>query len=114
MNTYVLWLAEVLVSLIVSLAVLRVLARPLVNVLNRICPDEQLAFFWLCYTKVMLLIAPLFLVLTVDLLFNRDGPILSLRLALVVALGGLLIGLRSIGKRLGQFVAVPDHSGSAS
>ena len=78
------------------------------NILGRICPDEQAAAFWLSYTKVMLMIAPLLLVLIVDMFAHFSNPLDTLRLALTAALGGLLIGLRSIGKRLGQFVKVPQ------
>lgn len=114
MNTYFLLFSEALVSVAVSLAVLYVLSGPLMNILGRICPDEQAAAFWLSYTKVMLMIAPLLLVLTVDMFTHFSNPMDSLRLALMAALGGLLIGLHSIGKRLGKFVATPQKPGSAS
>jgi|GEM_PF-1317700 len=114
MNSYLLLCAECLISIAASLAVLRMLARPLVNVLNRVCPDEQAASFWLSYTQVMLMIAPLILVLLVDMFSSFSNPIAGLRLALVAALVGLLIGLHAIGKRLGQFVTVPQQPGRAS
>lgn len=114
MNPYVLLFAESFICVAASLAVLHVLSRPLVNVLNRVCPDEQAASFWLSYTKVMLMIAPLLLVLMIDMFSHFSNPIDSFRLALVAALVGLLIGLRSIGKRLGQFITVPRQPGSAS
>ncbi|MBI3149152.1 MAG: hypothetical protein HYZ17_11640 [Betaproteobacteria bacterium] len=114
MNAYFLLFAESLISVVVSLAVLYVLSGPLVNVLVRICPDEQAAVFWLCYTRVMLTIAPLLLVLAVDMFTHFSDPLDSLRLALMAVLGGLLIGLLSIGKRLGQFVTAPRQPGSAS
>lgn len=114
MNAYFLLFAESLISIAVSLAVLYVLSGPLVNILGRICPDEQAAVFWLSYTKVMLMIAPLLLVLSVDLFTRFNDPLDSLRLALMAALAGLLIGLYSIGKRLGQFVMPPQKPGSAS
>lgn len=114
MNAYFLLFAESLISIAVSLAVLYVLSGPLVNILSRICPDEQAAVFWLSYTKVMLMIAPLLLVLTVEMFTHFGDPIDSLRLALMAALGGLLIGLHSIGKRLGQFVATPQQPGGAA
>lgn len=114
MNAYFLLFAESLISVAMSIAVLYILAGPLVNVLGRICPDEEAAVFWLSYTKVMLMIAPLLLVLMVDMFTHFSAPIDSLRLALMAALGGLLIGLHSIGKRLGQFVTAPQQPGSAS
>lgn len=114
MNAYFHLLAEVLVSIAVSLGALRVLSLPLVNTLSRICPDEQAAVFWLNYTKVMLLIAPLLLVLTVDLFTDFSDPLDSLRLALMATLSGLLLGLFSIGKRLGRFVVIPPATRSHS
>ena len=109
MNVYLILLFESLVSAGVSLAVLYVLSGPLVNVLCKICPDDQAALFWLSYTKVMLMIVPLLLVLTVDMLTHFSDPVDSLRLTLMAVLGGLLIGLYSVGKRLGQFVTPPQQ-----
>lgn len=114
MNAYLLLPAELVISIAASLAVLHVLASPLVNTLARICPDEQAAAFWLSYTKVMLMIAPLLLVLIMDLMTHFRDPMDSLRLALIAALGGLLIGMHSIGRRLGRFIVMPKHAGSAS
>lgn len=114
MNTYLLLIAEFLLSIAVSFAALYFLSRPLANVLVRICPDEQAAAFWQSYTKVMLVISPLLLVLAVDLFSNLSDPLDSLRLTLIAALGGLLAGLYSIGKRLGQFVVAPDKPRSES
>lgn len=108
MNVYLLLFVEALTSLVVSSAVLHVLSRPLLDVLTRICPDEQAAAFWLSYTKVMLIIAPLLLVLTVDLFSHFSDPLDSLRLTLLAALAGLLFSLHAIGKRLGQFVRTPQ------
>lgn len=114
MNAHLLLFAEMLISIAVSIAVLLALSRPLVHVLARICPDEQAATFWQSYTKVMLLIAPLLFVLVADMLTHFRDPADTLRVALIAALGGTLIGLRSIGKRLGQFVALPRQKGDAS
>lgn len=108
MSAYVQLFAALLISVAITFAVLHVSSNPLMNILGRICPDEQTDTFWLSYTKVMLMIAPLLLVLMVDMFAHFSNPLDSLRLALMAALGGLLIGLRSIGKRLGQFVKVPQ------
>lgn len=114
MNAYFLLLAESLVCVAASLAVLSAISTPLMNVLGRICPDEQAAIFWLSYTKVMLLIAPLLLVLAVDVFAHFRDPMDSLHIAFIATLVGLLIGLHSIGKRLGQFVSVPQQPWSKS
>ena len=52
MNGLFLLLVESATSITLSLAVLYVLSRPLINVLSRICPDEQAAAFWLSLTAV--------------------------------------------------------------
>lgn len=114
MNTYILLLSELLMCIAVSLAVLYVLSTPLVNTLNRVCPDEQAALFWLSYTKVILMILPMLFVLTVDMFTHFSDPMDTLRLALMAVLAGLLIVLYSIGKRLGQFVIAPQNPGGAS
>ncbi len=111
MNAYLLLCAESLISLAVSLAVLRVLAGALVNVLGRICPDAETAAFWHGYTKLMLVIAPLLLVLTADMFTHFSDPLDSLRFALMAALAGLLAGLHAIGRRLGRFVTLPAQPG---
>lgn len=114
MNAYFLLFAETLISVAASLAVLRVLSGPLMNVLSRICPDEQAAAFWQSYTRVMLMIAPLLLVLAVDLFTRFSDPLDTLRLALMAALAGLLFGLHAVGRRLGKFVAAPREAGDAA
>jgi hypothetical protein len=114
MNAYVLLVSESLLCVAASLAVLYALSRPLMNVLSRICPDEQAASFWLSYTKLMLMLAPLLMVLTVDLFTHFSNPMDTLRLALIAALGGLLAGLHAVGKRIGQYVSVPRKEGDVS
>ncbi|MGE8357157.1 MAG: hypothetical protein ACN6N0_12280 [Microvirgula sp.] len=113
MNASIQLFAAIFISVAVSLAILRALSRPLIALLDRLCPDPQAAAFWFSYTRVMLVIAPLLVVLLVDLFAPAGGPLDSLRLTLVAELGGALIGLHSIGKRLGQFVRAPE-TGSAS
>lgn len=114
MENHLLLLVESLTSLTVSLTVLFVLSRPLMNVLSRVCPDEQAAAFWLSYTKVMLLIAPLLLVLTVDMFSHFSDPMDTWRFSLIMALSGILIGLYMVGERLGKFVTTPQKTGGAS
>jgi hypothetical protein len=113
MNTYLLLLLELLISVGASLLVLRILANPLIKTLGRICPDEESAGFWLSYTQVMLVIAPLILVLLMDLFSRYGTPQDSLRMALLATLGGLLAGLQLIGSRLGRFITVPEQKEAA-
>jgi hypothetical protein len=112
MNPHLLVLVKLAITVAISLSVLRVLARPLVDVLERICPDAQSARFWLSYTRLMLIMAPALLVLAVDLVSRFGDPLDSLRVALMAALAGLLLGLQAIGRRIGGFVAMPKRTGS--
>ncbi len=112
MNAYLLLLLEMLISVAASLVVLRTLTNPLLRTLERICPDEQAASFWLSYTQVMLLIAPLILVLVTDSFSRHDNPLDTLRWTVLAALAGLLVGMHFLGQRLGQFIRPPEVPGS--
>ncbi|MCL2830928.1 MAG: hypothetical protein FWD77_09390 [Betaproteobacteria bacterium] len=110
MNTLVQMFVASFVSIALSVAVLLVLSSPLMNILRRLCPDEAAASFWLSYTKLMLTISPLLLVLIADMFAHFSNPLDSVRLALMAALAGLLAGLYLIGKRLVQFVKTKPGS----
>jgi hypothetical protein len=107
MNAYFLLLMQLVLSIGVSLLTLHVLSRSLFDLLCRICPDEQAALFWQSYTKIMLLLAPLLLVLGVTQLSTFGDPLDSLRVALIAALGGLLLALFAVGMRVGSFIRPP-------
>lgn len=111
MNIYILLLSKLLISVAVSIVVLAVLSRPLTKILNLICPDEAGAIFWVSYTKLMLVIAPFLLVLVVDFCTRNAEPLNSLRLAVIAALAGMLLGLHIVGKRVGQFAKAPAANG---
>ena len=48
------------------------------------------------------------LVLLLDLVLQLASPFEGLRLALLAALAGVLLGMRAIGKRVGLFLRLPD------
>jgi hypothetical protein len=112
MDAYLLLLAEFAISAALSLAVLAALSRPLMNVLRLTCPNEQAAIFWLTYTRVMLTVTPLLFVFIISLVSFSGNPLDSLRLTVIAALGGLLIGLRVIGKRLDNFAVSVEQIAS--
>jgi len=112
MNAYLNLFLMMLISIAASLIVLRVLADPLVQVLTKICPDGESAVFWQSYTRIMLVITPLILVLLTDLFAQHGTALGNLRLSLLMALAGLLVGLHMIGARLGRFVAYPERPAS--
>jgi len=103
-----------LISLALSTMVLLALSRPLVRVLASLCPTGESAAFWLAYTRVMLTIAPLLLVLFVDFCVPVRESKNTLELAMIAALTGMLYGLYSIGKRLGGFVSAPSMTGGSA
>jgi len=111
-DTYPL-LLECLVSALLSLAVLGALSRPLRGLLERLCPDEQAAAFWRSYTQVMLTLAPLLCVLILDLLTPSGHLYAQLRGGLIAGLGGLLLGLWIVGRRLGRFIEMAQTPGEA-
>ena len=113
MNALVQLLVAALISLSMSLAVLRLLSRPLARVLTRICPDEAAATFWLSYTQVMLTIAPLLATLAIDGYAGTHHPLVAVRLTVMAALVGLLVGLYAVGRRLGEFVRPPGVRSAA-
>ncbi len=114
MIDYLLLLIEAVTSITASLLVLHALSCPLMNVLSRLCPDESTATFWLSYTRIMLLIAPLLLVLTVNMFAHFSDPLDTWRFSLITILAGILIGLYMLGERLGQFIVPPQKAGDAS
>ncbi|WP_432722741.1 hypothetical protein R0381_001500 [Jeongeupia wiesaeckerbachi] len=114
MNFALVLLTEAALSITISLIVLRVLSDPLVELLAQLCPDVQSARFWLSYSQLMLIIAPLLLVLFTDAVVNAGGAAPSLRLALIAVLAGLLFSLYLIGRRLGAFITAPDASEPAA
>lgn len=107
MNAYFLLLLKILISFAASLLVLQAIASALLRTLEHICPDAQSARFWLSYTRIMLVIAPLVLVLLIDMISRNADPLDSLRETALAALGGLLIGMHLLGKQMGRFIRQP-------
>lgn len=112
MTTPLTLLGECLVSALFSLAVLRVLNRPLLGLLERLCPDTPSAVFWRSYTQLTLVLAPQLCVLLFDVFVASDDPLARLRYGLIACLGGLLLGLWIIGRRLGRFIDTATPTGS--
>ncbi len=113
MNHILPLLLECLLSIGLSLLILRILNRPLVGLLERLCPDAAAAAFWCSYTQLMLTLAPLLGVLLLDLLIVSGDLGAKLRYGLIASLGGLLFGLWVIGQRLSRFIEAADAARSA-
>jgi hypothetical protein len=99
MNDLTLLLLEALISLLASISVMLLITRSLKAALLDLCPSDKQANFWLAYTRTMLLITPLLLVLFIN--STHKGDIFSdLRSAFIAALVGLLVGLIIIGRKM--------------
>lgn len=106
MNELTILLIEILISVIASLTTMLLISQPLKESLLDLCPTEKLANFWLAYTRTMMLISPLLLVLLVN--STHEGNMFSdLRSAFIAAFTGLLIGLIIIGRKM--YIPV-DHN----
>jgi membrane-associated HD superfamily phosphohydrolase len=95
-----LFIAEIIISLTLTIATLMVLTRPLINVLKELCPTQKQAEFWLAYTRIMLAISPLLLVLIVDGFVSSSDLMVNIRVAIFAALAGLFLGMIIVGKRI--------------
>ncbi|HFC30562.1 MAG TPA: hypothetical protein ENJ44_05920 [Oceanospirillales bacterium] len=70
------------------------------KLLEDLCPTKKQAAFWLAYTRIMLLIPPLLLVLAVSILNNTSNNIDTIKISLGSALAGLLLGMIIVGKKI--------------
>jgi hypothetical protein len=100
MNQLLLFGLEIIISLCLSTVTLWLLSQPLVNVLEDLCPTKKQAAFWLAYTRIMLLISPLLLVLVVSILNNAGNNIDTIKISLGSALAGLLLGMIIVGRKI--------------
>ncbi len=100
MNTLTIFSIEILISLSLSLITLWLLAKPLVDVLEDLCPTKKQANFWLAYTRIMLLISPLLLVLMVSLNSRHHANVETIKISLVSTLTGLLLGMIIVGNKI--------------
>ena len=65
MNELTLLLIETVISVITSITIMLLIAPSLKSALLDLCPTEKQANFWLAYTRTMMLISPLLLVLLI-------------------------------------------------
>lgn len=114
METTFTLLSAIALSLLASAAVLYFLSAPLHALLCRLCPEQAAANFWLAYTRIMLTLAPLLMVVLASLFSTPTGLADVLRMALLAIISGLLLALGRIGQRLGHFVPAMDDKTSES
>ena len=90
---------EIFLSLTLSSIVLITLSTPLRRLLQNLSHSKEQAFFWIAYTRTMLFISPLLMVILVGALADADG-LAHIKVSLISALGGLLLGLVIIGRKM--------------
>ena len=100
MQTAIFLVSNTLISLFITGASLWVLSKPLINILSDLCPTQTQADFWLSYTRIMLFISPLFMVLVFDGFVSSDSAIEHARVSIVSGLSGLLVAMIIIGRRI--------------
>jgi len=101
---FVAFLVEILVGLVVSVAAILSLNKPLSQLLIELCGTNERAKFWTRYTIIMLFITPL---LGVVLVANPTSPLQIdfglLKSAFKRALFGLFVALVVVGFQLVRF-----------
>lgn len=105
MNTLTIFIIEIFISFIISGTTLWALNNPLKNVLEDLCPTKIRAEFWAAYTRIMLCVAPLLLVVLFSntskyVLMSPNAAIAVIKSTMIAALAGLLFGLIMIGRKV--------------
>lgn len=101
MDSLVLFIAEIVLSAAMSIVVLAILSTPLRNVLTDLCLTAKQADFWVAYTRIMLFMSPLMLVLMVDGMTQVQNNLIdNIQRALASALAGLILGMIIVGYRI--------------
>jgi len=99
MTDLTLFFYEIFLSLTLSTIVLLIVATPLRKLLQNLSHSDAQAYFWLAYTRTMLFISPLLMVILVGALADAEG-LAHIKVTLISALGGLLLGLMIIGRKM--------------
>ena len=103
MNPLVYFLFAILMSLLVSTAVVGAISQPLARALNHICKAEGDIRFWSAFTAVMLFVAPLMLTMLWYWPGREPFAIVTvLRTSLGLALFGSFIGMIIVGYNIAK------------
>lgn len=97
-------LANISICLITSAAILAILNQSLLELLKKLCPDENSAQFWLNYAKATLTLFPLLLSLCTQWAFKPQTPVDNIRLVLISCLTGLICGLIRMEVKVSQHI----------
>ena len=99
MNEFAPLIISIVVSLLLSTAILAAIVKPLRLVLAQLCKDGQSTQFWVAFTAVMLYVAPLFFAVFWTPVFQTT-LVQTLRVSLVAALFGAFAGLLVVGYKI--------------
>lgn len=99
MESLAIFFLEVLLSLIISLAIVKLLRSPLCNILEDICGSASRANFWVIFTQLMLFISPLLIVTFFTKTIDRviPDPVAIFQETLFRSLLGDFIALSMVG-----------------
>jgi hypothetical protein len=108
MDSVTVFLCQIAVSVVVSLAILGRLQRLLRRLGNEVCEQGGGSTeFWLAYTQLMMVIAPLLLIA----LFSHAGrtlsPVEQMQSSLAVVLAGQVAGLVLVGRAVWKSIVRP-------
>jgi len=92
-------ITAVIVSLLVSTAILLTIVKPLRQIMAQLCKSGEATPFWVSFTIVMLYAAPLFSAVLWTPIF-RTSMVYALRSALIAALFGAIVGMLIVGYKL--------------
>lgn len=99
MNALELFVAQIVLSLALSIAVLLRLQSLMRRIGDKVCEDGGMATeFWISYTQLMMLIAPLMLVAWLNGPGTYAAPVEQLRSSLANVLFGQFLGLALVGR----------------
>lgn len=99
MNPLELFLAQIALSLALSTAVLLRLQSLMRRIGVQVCEEGGMATeFWISYTQLMMIIAPLMLVSWIDGPYRNAAGVEQVRSALATVLFGQFLGLALVGR----------------
>lgn len=106
MNELTLFAVEITISLLVSVCVVYILNKSFHNVLVDLCGTEVRAQFWLIYSNLMLVIAPLL----TTIIFGKSHKVLEAsftfyKTAFGSVLFGVFISLLIIGLQITKYIS---------
>jgi len=109
MNILILFMLKILICFTISIVVLKLLKPALKNTLHEICGTRQRAEFWVMFTQLMSVIAPLLIVafFAPTELIDQVNPALMLKETLFQSLLGIFIALAMVGQVIWKSIQLP-------